>query len=294
MAKHGTDQRQRCAGACRDDWQRCVADRAAEHREYRQPRGLRPTARGYLRGALPRLAGNTHTASGDWRRISSSSRTATSDNATRCKLFCLVVEAGLTHTPAARSKSAHFAASSSPRRAPVSSASRTALATVTSGNSAKRGCQPAKLGLGEIAVAFLFGVAFDAKDRIFVAVAPAHRQAEHFREQRQDAVGVDRRTRRNRPVQGVDVGERYRRHLRAPEHRQDVDAQLLAIIALGCRPLARDMLGEEPVGQVGDGGSRTLLAQLANRVGTRVDLTAQPPRLLAGGRGRPIGKAPMV
>ena len=52
----------------------------------------------------------------------------------RCVVFCLVVAPGFVHTLPGRSKSDHFACNVSPRRAPVRSINRMALAALCGHN----------------------------------------------------------------------------------------------------------------------------------------------------------------
>src|SRR5262249_30674672 len=86
------------------------------------------------------------------------------------------------------------------------------------------------------------------------------------------------------------IGERHRRYLRIAECGQDVGADLLAVVALRRRPLARDVVGEEALAEVGHRGSGAGGFLFADGIGTAVDLALEPLGFFGCRRGRPVGE----
>src|SRR4029077_13584649 len=83
------------------------------------------------------------------------------------------------------------------------------------------------------------------------------------------------------------------------ERWQDIDANLLPVIALGRWPLARDMLIEEARAQLGDGRGGSVRFLVADGISAAVDLALEPLGLLAGSGRAPVrecadGDAPLT
>src|SRR5262249_54917926 len=149
--------------------------------------------------------------------------------------------------------------------------------------------QPLKLVAAQISPALALVVALDVSARVVAAHAPAHRKREHFRDQRERSVGSKRLALCGEAaVQTVDVGEGDVADLGVQaEEGTHMVAQRATILARRARGFSREMLGLEPVAQLGDRGSGALLLEIAERVDAAIYLLLQPLGLLPRRRGPP-------
>ena len=118
----------------------------------------------------------------------------------------------------------------------------------------ERGHQPPQFVAGEVSPSMVLPVALDALARVRFAHAPAHREREHLRHDRDAAVGgIRRAAARDLPVQRVDVGEGDVGDLGVlAEVRADVVVERAPVLLRRDLALARQVLGLEPVDQFGD------------------------------------------
>src|SRR5262249_4209286 len=120
-------------------------------------------------------------------------------------------------------------------------------------------------------MALVLRIALDSLAGIINAPSPTDREAEHARQHRERTIGVGWRTRPELVVPTVDVGMRDCHDLRATKDGKDVGGDLLAVDALRCRPLARQVVLLEALTEVGHGGRRSSRFLLANRIAADVD-----------------------
>ena len=90
-------------------------------------------------------------------------------------------------------------------------------------------------------------------------------------------------------VHGVDIGPRDRSHLHAPQRRADVEPDQAPVVGLRRFPLARQVLGFEPVAQVVHRGCAALVLELAERVAALVHALLEALGLVTGRRALPLG-----
>src|SRR5262245_3771202 len=149
--------------------------------------------------------------------------------------------------------------------------------------------QPLQLVAAQKSPALALVVALDVSARVVAAHAPAHRKREHFRDQRERSVSSKRLALCGEAaVQTVDVGEGDVADLGVQaEEGTHMVAQRATILARRARGFSREMLGREPVAQLGDRGSGALLLEIAERVDAAIYLLLQPLGLLPRRRGPP-------
>jgi hypothetical protein len=82
-------------------------------------------------------------------------------------------------------------------------------------------------------------------------------------------------------MQGVNVGIGDTGDLHSSDRRLDIDRNLLLIVALRRWPLARRVLLQKTVGEIGDGRRRPALMVFADRIGAAVDGALEPLGLVA-------------
>src|SRR5262249_52769930 len=141
---------------------------------------------------------------------------------------------------------------------------------------AQRLGEPHQLVAAEISPPVIFLVTLDPLDRIRLAHAPALRQAEHLRQQRNSPVRLIRTTGfRDLAVERVDVLEADIRDLGVlAEMRLDVQPQRALVVVAGGWALAWEMLSPKALNQVTGGWGLTFSLDVAEGITAVLDLAA--------------------
>src|SRR5262245_20444834 len=95
-------------------------------------------------------------------------------------------------------------------------------------------------------------VALNAFATIIKTPAPTNRKAEHLRQHRERAVGIDRSARAELVVPTINLGMGDRRDLRPAENGQDVGGNLILVDSLRRGAFAWQVILLETLAQVGD------------------------------------------
>ena len=155
-------------------------------------------------------------------------------------------------------------------------------------------CDQARQFVGfEVALPLELGVALDALRRIGLAPMPLHCQARTSWRARQRIGSPHKASQR---LLSFGAAPRCRRSGHPPpwyadRSAGDVVGEHLPVVIRGARPLARQVLGLEPVAQLGHGRRRALGLDLGHGIFALVDRLPQPPGLGTGGGGGPVAQA---